>query len=136
MPGLTCSKTYELRLRCRSYPLVRSRPCQIVVNTRCIAPANRAHHRYPFAESVFNDATIQPYIHNCTVSIQEGKQVNRFCVFFKRHCRLPLNKSIPGLSDVQFRGDAIVMRVGGLNGQSFVNMRGRDSVLSDYVMSK
>jgi|ERR1700723_1422368 len=128
-------KTYELRLRCRAYA-VFGKPRQTVVNTRCIGSVNNAYHRYPFVESVFDGAATQPYIHNCTVSLHEGGQINHFCVFFKRHCRLPINESILRLSGAEFRGEAMIMRIGGLGDQTVVNMRGRDSSLSDYVISR
>jgi hypothetical protein len=80
---------------------------------------------------------MQSYIHDCLIRVHEGKHVYNFRVFFKRHRRLHINQSIRRLSDDHtFRGDALVMRAGARDYNSVVNMRERDTILSDYVITK
>lgn len=131
--GLTFFKTYDLQLRCRSYATGSSKPCSVKVPTRCCdAPWP---HRYPFAETVFSGATQQPYIHDCLVTLFEGKKIHYFCIFFKKHARLPVNQSTPELEAASFRGEAVVTRSSDLHRTS-VNMRGRDAKLADFIMTK
>ncbi|KAI6143394.1 hypothetical protein BKA82DRAFT_3921248, partial [Pisolithus tinctorius] len=87
-------------------------------------------NRFPIAESLFQESCLQPYIHNCEVTIVEGWHTHRFCVFFKQHCHLRLNPLLSS-DDSKFQGDAVVMRVGA---RSVVNMRPRDAALADYMM--
>jgi hypothetical protein len=35
-----------------------------------------------------------------------------------------------------FRGDIVIMRVGALDKLSVINMRGRDTVVSDYMVNR
>lgn len=126
----------ELQIRSRLYSTVGLRPMQVTVRARC---ANRTRHatRYPFAESVFEDAAVQPYIHNCIVKVHEGCNMYRFMIFFKRHCNLRLNKTLSTLSTrCLFRGDIVVMRVAARNEFSVVNMRERDTILADWVIPR
>jgi len=97
--------------------------------------------RYPFAESVLGGSCIQAYIHNCLVEVREGRHTYYFSVFFKRHCMLPINNCLDHLRegaedmDIEpFRGDILVMRVASKNQESYVNMRERDTVLSDFLV--
>ena len=64
----------------------------------------------------------------------EAGRTYRFRVFFKRHHRLRPNRSLPG--HVVFPGDILVMRAAALHTQSVVNMRERDTILSDYLVSR
>jgi len=99
--------------------------------TRC-ASASRSANRFPVTESLLQDFRLQPYIHNCEVSVIEGRHTYKFSVFFKRHCRLHLNPLLGG--DVtDFHGDAVVMRVGI---GAMVNMRSRDTGIADYMMKR
>lgn len=107
------------------------KPRQVMMTTRC-ANVSRTAARFPFAESLFQDARVQPYIHSCFVTVYEGRHIYRFCIFFKRHCRLPPNLLLGGTEN-DFRGDAVVMRVGA-DHQLVVNMRGRDVSIADYMM--
>jgi hypothetical protein len=68
------------------------------------------------------------------VTVYEGNQIHRFRIFFKRHRKLPDNRSLP--HGVHFRGDIVIMRTGALNQLSVVNMRGRDTVVSDYMVKR
>lgn len=99
--------------------------------TRCDG-LSRAARRFPIPESLLQDAVLQPYVHNCHVTVHEGRHTYRYCIFFKRHCRLQPNPLLSGV-DGQFRGDAVVMRLG-VGSCSVVNMRGRDVAIADYMM--
>ena len=100
--------------------------------TRC-TDMSRDAERFPVPESLLQDFCLQPYIHNCEVSVVEGRHTYRFRVFFKRHCHLHLNPLLSG--DISaFRGDAVVMRIGVGSRQAVVNMRSRDAAIADYVM--
>jgi hypothetical protein len=103
---------------------------QVDVPTRCAA-----HTRYPIPESVLNDAIVQPYIHDYLVHIREGTHIYRYRIFFKRHCRLPVNFSMAPTPHI-FRGDALVMRVGACDCHPVMNMRDRDTILSDFAIIK
>ncbi|KAF8224623.1 hypothetical protein L208DRAFT_1310127, partial [Tricholoma matsutake] len=89
---------------------------------------------YPYVESVFEGAVLQPYIHDCTITVHEGHHSYCLSVFFKRHCRLQPNQSLHCLWGASHRGDVVVMRIGS-NG-CYVNMRDRDTILSDWFMQK
>src|ERR1700685_2991415 len=125
---------YHVHIRCRLYSATCTRACQVKVPTSCVAQAT---NRYPLPESVFDDATMQSYIHDCLVRVHEGKHAYHFRVFFKRHCHLRINQSLRWFSKGHtFRGDALVMRVGTRCHDSVVNMRDRDTILSDYAIVK
>lgn len=101
--------------------------------TRCTSPnPSRTAKRFPVPESLLQDATLQPYVHNCQVTVHEGRHTYKFCIFFKRHCRLQRNALLSGVGN-HFRGDAVVMRVG-VGPRSVVNMRARDVAVADYMM--
>jgi hypothetical protein len=38
------------------------------------------------AEILLQEAALQPYIHDCQITIYEGRHTYQYCVFFKRHC--------------------------------------------------
>jgi hypothetical protein len=120
-------------LRGRLY-LSHRKPCQVRVLTRwnCITNA-----RYPVAEAYFQQPHIQPYIHDCHVTVREHRNTYRYCVFFKNHRHLRVNQFLlkgDGHAELKFRGDAVVMRVGTRTG--FVNMRERDTAISDWAMER
>jgi len=101
--------------------------------TRC-ADATQGSLCFPVAETLLQDAVLQPYIHNCQVTIYEGKHTYNYCVFFKWHCRLRTNVLLSD-TQVEFRGDAVVMRLG-VQPRLVVNMRARDAGLADYVVAR
>jgi len=99
--------------------------------TRC-SDHSRSARRFPVPESLFGEATVQPYVHNCFVTVHEGRHIYRFCIFFKRHLHLRTNLLL-STGNHEFRGDAVVMRIG-VNYPSVVNMRGRDTALADFII--
>ncbi|KAF8219168.1 hypothetical protein L208DRAFT_1039113, partial [Tricholoma matsutake] len=87
---------------------------------------------YPYVESVFEGAVLQPCIHDCTITVHEGHSSYHFSVFFKRHCQLQPNQSLHCFWGARNTGgkvaftslfdcDVVVMRIGS-NG-CYVNMR-------------
>jgi hypothetical protein len=83
---------------------------------------------------------VQPYIHNRSIIVKDGDDLYRFVVFFKRHCRLPLNDAISGNKN-QLRGDVVVLRASVLvrpkyMGWWYVNMRTRDGAIVDFAMEQ
>ncbi|KAH7916966.1 hypothetical protein BV22DRAFT_986628, partial [Leucogyrophana mollusca] len=80
-------------IRCRLYSTWRSKPLQVAVATRCGDRIGRAN-RYPFVESLLDEAVLQPYVHDCLVRVHEGGVTHDFRIFFKRHCLLRINQSL------------------------------------------
>ncbi|KAF8957896.1 hypothetical protein BDZ97DRAFT_1924155 [Flammula alnicola] len=126
----------EANLRARLYPASSRRPRQILVNTRQPS-AQRSMKRYPFAENHLGESVLQPWVHNCVVTVQEGRHTYRYMIFFKRHRLFGPSQCLQTLSNGQpsfLRSDVVVMRIG--TTASYVNMRGRDSVLADWLMCR
>ena len=121
-------------LRSRLYSSLRRKPVLIKVPTRCTRPARQGGPRFPFVESVLSAGRVQPYVHDCIVTVWETGKRHRFRVFFKRHRNLPANRSLP--AGIEFHGNIVIMRVGALDQFSVVNMRERDTVLSDYMVKR
>ncbi|KAG2108147.1 hypothetical protein BD769DRAFT_1366007 [Suillus cothurnatus] len=127
------NQTLEFHVRCRLYSASWSRPRQVTMLTRC-SDRSRNAKCFPIPESLLNDASVQPYVHNCFVTLHEGRCIYQFCIFFKRHCHLRINTLLSSGDNV-FRGDAAITRVGTSAG-SVVNMRARDNALADFIMYK
>lgn len=92
---------------------------------------------YPFPENHIDDNTIQPYIHNCIITVHERQNSYRYMVFFKRHCHIRPSNSLHNLRGGGrpiLKGDVIVMRIGLTS--SYVNMRDRDTILADWFICK
>jgi hypothetical protein len=68
------------------------------------------------------------------VKVCEGSSVYRFMIFFKRHCKLRKNKTLQ--TQCFFQGDIVAMRIAAKNDSPVVNMRGRDTILLDWVIPK
>ena len=94
------------------------------------------HGRYPFAENLISFQRLQPYVHNCLVILAEGPHTYKFMVFFKRHVLLPQNDCLHKLANgpTILRSDVVVMSVG-VNA-AYVNMKGREGVLADWVIKQ
>lgn len=126
-----------MRIRARLYSSTKARLAQVAVPTRCAFAPREAGPCFPYAESILGDAKIQPYIHDCMVTIREGTSTYRFRVFFKRHCRLRKNRSFPSVrGTIPVCSDILVMRVAAINTSSVVNMRDRDTILADYIIPR
>ncbi|KAF9470788.1 hypothetical protein BDN70DRAFT_648252 [Pholiota conissans] len=135
------SSSVEIDLRSRLYPAeplstsTRLHPRQINVATR--QPNSRAvNQRYPFPENHIGGSSTQPWVHNCLVTVREGRNTYQYMVFFKRHCLLKSNQTLSALVGKPSRlcSDAVVMRIGVK--AAYVNMRDRDTILADWLMKK
>jgi hypothetical protein len=130
----------ESRLRGRMYSSSSDRPRNVQVTT-CNEGPNSRFTRYPHIEAHFNPAP-QPYVHSCSVEVWDGGHHSLFTVFYKRHRRLPWNRSLPPIrignksSLIKFRGDFLTLRVASNNPDSYVNMRGIDPTLSDFIVTR
>lgn len=100
----------------------------------CCSDSSQVAGRFPVAESLFQDSRLQPYVHNCEVTVVEGCHTYHFCVFFKWHCHLRRNMLVSSESN-EFWGDAVVMRLG-MGPQRVVNMRSRDMAIADYMIRR
>ena len=70
------------------------------------------------------------------MQIHEGNQTHQLQVFFKRHCRLQYNKSLPFVQQCTVaQGDFIVMRIG-MYPNSVMNMQGHDPKISNWVIGR
>jgi hypothetical protein len=81
-------------------------------------------------EGVLDCGAVQAHTHDVDIVLKHGRRTTRLQAFFKRHVRLPAN------SNVDIRGDMLIMRVAGQNKDSVVNMRAGDQRLADYVAQK
>ncbi|KAI6108770.1 hypothetical protein EDD16DRAFT_1460282, partial [Pisolithus croceorrhizus] len=86
----------------RLYSASYCRPQQVAMLTRC-ANISRNATRYPVVESVLQDAALQPYVHNCQITVHEGRRTYHYCIFFKQHCRLRANAMLD-----KFQGDVVI----------------------------
>ena len=125
-------QSVQLHLKCRLYSSAWHQPRQVTMLTRC-TDMSRDGERFPVAESRLQDFCLQPYIHNCEVSVVEGRPTYHFRVFFKHHCHLHPNPLLSA-DDSAFHGDAVVMRIGVGSRRAVVNMQSWDAGIADYVM--
>ena len=127
-------KSHEVRLRSRLYPAVSSSPCYVSVVTRQMCPFS-VHSQLPIPENHFGQLQLQPYIHNCMVTIWEGHCQHHFMVFFKRHCCLLENQCLKTMVQgdaTTIQGNVIIMRMG--SKASYVNLRTGDTKRTDWLM--
>ena len=130
----TC-KTHEMKIHTRRYASDR-RPYQVLVPTCCHFPPREVGPCFPFAESILDDAAVQPYVHDCIVNVKEGQHTHQFRVFYKQHVWLHTNTFLPMTDCVSMRGSMLVMRVAALDSSSIVNMRGHDTILADFLIGR
>ena len=124
-------KTINRNLRSRLYASSYTKARPVEVTTRCVGQL-----RFPFVESVVGNTPLQPYVHDCVVTVIDGRRTHLYVVFFKRHCALPPNALISRLCyPSTFRGDIVVMRIGSRHGH-VVNMRPGDAVVMNLVITE
>ena len=118
------------------HPAVSSSPCYVSVVTRQICPFS-VHSRLPFPENHLGQVQLQPYIHNCMVTLREGCHKHHFMLFFKRHCRLLENRCLKTMiqgAATTIQGDIIIMRMG--SKASYVNLCTGDAKRTDWLMRR
>jgi len=133
-------QSVEVQLRGRLYsanPQRHLRPYQILISTRQLSLLAQLQ-RFPFVENHIAGLCFQPWIHNCTVTVKEGRHMYRFMVFFKCHKTFGPNRCLQALLQGQpslICSDVVVMQIG--DRSSYVNMRGgRDTILADWMMKR
>ena len=129
-------KSHEACLRSRLYPSASSLPCHVSVVARQTCPYS-VQTQLPFPENHLSELQLQPYVHNCAVTIQEGRHTHCFMVFFKRHCRLQPNQCLTTMVQgdaTTIRGDVLIMRMG--SKASYVNLRTGDAKRTDWLMRR
>ena len=99
-----------MKIHARQYASDR-RPYQVLVPTRCHFPPREVGLCFPFAESILDDAAVQPYVHDCIVNIKEGQHTHQFRVFYKRHVQLHTNTFLPMTDCVSMRESMLVMHL-------------------------
>ena len=87
-------------------------------------------------ESILGERRIQPYVHDCFVSIQDDCCTHHFWVFLKCHTQLHTNKYLPRENNFDMHGSSFVMHVAAMESLSMVNMRGGDAKLSDWMIGR
>ncbi|KAL4255932.1 hypothetical protein AB1N83_014448 [Pleurotus pulmonarius] len=125
-------QAHEMKLRCRFYASHGSKPIFTSLGARCDCGGSR----YAYLESLLDDAALQPYVHDCLLTVKERNRLHRFRIFFKRHTLLPLNGAVQSLGTAAFKGDVVIARVAVRDEVSLVNMRARDGILADFAMRK
>ena len=124
-------KTVNRNLQSRLYASSHTKARPVGVMTRCAGQL-----RFPFVESVVGNTPVQPYVHDCVVTVIDGRRTHCYVVFFKRHRALPSNALISRLCyPFTFRGDIVVMRIGSRHGH-VVNMRPGDAVMTNLVIAE
>ena len=132
---LTVLQTFEMRLRARLYN-GDQKPCPVLVTTQCKLAPKYVGPQDPLAESVLAERRIQPYVHDCLVSIQDDRCTHHFRVFLKRHARLRTNKYLAGKNNFDMHGSLFVIRVAAMESSSVVNMRSGDAKLLDWMIGR
>ena len=95
--------------------------------------------QYPLVEGMLDQSRLQPYIHDCLITVYEGPYKYNYRIFFKKHCLLNINKAIKQIGDdgdAQFRGDILIMRISTRNSSSYVNFRERDVLLANFLVKE
>jgi hypothetical protein len=128
-PAHNCSLQHLYKhLRGRLYS-VSGLPRPVAIPT-CISSVN--NDCYPLVEAVLDYPRLQPYVHDCVVTVLRGRRQITFAIFFKHHVRLPRNPYVSRGRPSLINGDLVVMRKG--TRAPYVNFRGRDCVISDWVV--
>jgi len=129
-------QSHDVHIRGCYYPALQLRPRQVQIDARqpCLQSALQRH---PFPENHMGGNHLQNYVHNIRVTVAEGRHAYVFMLFFKRHRHFQPSQCIQALVGAQqavLKSDIVIMRVG--TKASYVNMRGRDSVLADWVIKR
>ena len=130
----TC-ETHEMKIHAQRYAS-DCRPYQVLVQTCCRFPPREVGPCFPFAESILDNAAVQPYVHDAIVNVKEGQHTHQFRVFYKWHVWLHTNTFLPMTDCVSMRGSMLVMHVAALDSSSIVSMWGGDTILVDFLIGR
>jgi len=103
------------------------------VQARQVNVGRRKAHQ-PFVEGIMRDRSLQPYIHNISAMVADGRHLYRFMVFVKKHRRARRNRCLQALIGggnrrVRIRSDVVVMRR-----TDYVAMDGPHARAADWLM--
>lgn len=68
-------------------------------------------YQSPVVEPLLGSPKLQPYIHDCTITLRVARRFYTYRIFFKNHKRLDYNRAIFNSCHEYFRGDLLVMLV-------------------------
>lgn len=120
-----------------TYHSVQSRVYQAESPTphfRNLMTHNNGAQHFALTQSVLHHE-VQPYTHFREATVMDHRKRHNFYIFFKNHCRLPINESVRKLTGVEWHGNIVIMR-GSAKGNGLVNMRGKDAQLSDFLLKR
>ena len=89
----------------------------------------------PSVESLMDGCRLQPYVHDCVVTLKIGRRVHTYRIFFKNHKFLPVNQSILEASHERFKGDILVMSMNS-SADRLINMRLGDVRRFDSILGR
>ncbi|PBK60796.1 hypothetical protein ARMSODRAFT_982036 [Armillaria solidipes] len=121
------TKDCYLALRARIYSASKPHGTYVPIPTQICS-----QNRFPLVEAVFSGMKTQPFIHDRVVQVAVGKHIHRFRVFVKNHKNLP----VMDVGGKCWHGDIVVMCIGVAHGMYVANMRGKDRLLSDWLVKK
>ena len=102
--------TFKMRLRAHLYN-GDQKPCPVPVTTQCKLAPKYVGPQDPLTESILAERRIQPYVHDCLVSIQDDRCTHHFRVFLKCHAQLCTNKYLVGKNNFDMHRSLFVMHV-------------------------
>jgi hypothetical protein len=132
------TKTSDIKIRGRLYPITGGRPRTVDVQMRRLQVESADSTRFPFAESILSGHRLQASVHDCLLRIPDGGTVHNFGIFFKRHVRFGVNEAVRHIDPrLECRGEMAIMRLAKSGrGHTYVNLRGRDAALADHAVKK
>ncbi|KAI8989146.1 hypothetical protein BD414DRAFT_514825 [Trametes punicea] len=127
VPG-ACTTYRQLVSRFYGADEPKSRP--VALMARCDGDS-----RYPLVESVLGGMAIQPYVHDCSVSVLHHNRWSRYTIFYRIHHRLPINRAAALVSgSIAVHGDVLVMWTD--DDGRVVGMRHGDAVIADQIVKR
>jgi hypothetical protein len=90
----------------RHYPTFSRNPQRILINV--VFPIDQPP--YACVEFTLISHKMQSYVHDILYECIVGEDIRFYRVFFRRHRRLPINKSVRHLTRLHLQGDVTIMR--------------------------
>lgn len=117
----------------RLYPANAPKPSYINVAAHT-DPRRPELKRFVVVDGQLTGHRIQAYTHDVESTIRRNGKTYTFRIFFKRHRKLPVNRSLGALREAGVRGDILVVACGprvGVRG-----MGGKEGKVADYLVKK
>lgn len=83
---------------------------------------------------VMDGHEMQPHIHSGLVTVIRGARITRFFIFVKNHRRLPVNTSLPALTQASWKGDILVLKNGVVD--DIVSLNKHDYAMADFAVEQ